>query len=47
MHAGVPATDTAIMLGLAYVLVTEGLHDPEFLDRYTRRCRPADRLRDG
>ncbi len=30
-----PNTDTAIMLGLAHTLVAEGLHDREFLDRYT------------
>ncbi|GIW07750.1 MAG: biotin sulfoxide reductase [Dehalococcoidia bacterium] len=30
-----PATDTALMLGLAYVLETEGLADRAFLDRYT------------
>jgi biotin/methionine sulfoxide reductase len=29
-----PATDTALMLGLAHTLVTEGLHDKGFLDRY-------------
>jgi biotin/methionine sulfoxide reductase len=29
-----PGTDAAIMLALAYVLLTEGLHDQEFLDRY-------------
>ena len=31
----VPGTDVALMLGLAHVLVREGLHDREFLDRYT------------
>jgi biotin/methionine sulfoxide reductase len=31
----IPGTDTAIMLGLAHVLVTEGLHDAAFLERYT------------
>jgi biotin/methionine sulfoxide reductase len=31
----IPGTDTAIMLGLAHTLVTEGLHDPAFIDRYT------------
>ena len=36
-----PGTDTAVMLALAHVLVTEGLHDTEFLDRY---CVGADRL---
>jgi len=30
----IPATDVALMLGLAHTLVTEGLHDKEFLDRY-------------
>ncbi len=30
-----PGTDTAVMLGLAYTLLAEELHDPEFLDRYT------------
>ena len=40
-HPIVPGTDTAVMLGLAYVLVTEGLHDTAFLDRY---CVGADRL---
>ena len=29
-----PNTDTALMLGLAHVLVHEGLHDPTFLDKY-------------
>ena len=29
-----PNTDTAVMLGLAHTLVTEGLHDRAFLDRY-------------
>ena len=31
----VPGTDTAVMLGLAHVLISEGLHDVAFLDRYT------------
>jgi biotin/methionine sulfoxide reductase len=31
----IPGTDTAIMLGLAHTLVTEGLHDAAFLERYT------------
>jgi biotin/methionine sulfoxide reductase len=31
----VPGTDVALMLGLAHVLVSEELHDREFLDRYT------------
>ncbi len=30
-----PSTDAAILIGLAYVLYTEGLHDQAFLDRYT------------
>ncbi|ASS58792.1 molybdopterin guanine dinucleotide-containing S/N-oxide reductase (plasmid) [Rhizobium leguminosarum] len=30
-----PGTDIALMLGLAHVLVSEGLHDRQFLDRYT------------
>ncbi|CVI22049.1 Biotin sulfoxide reductase [Agrobacterium fabacearum CFBP 5771] len=30
----IPGTDVALMLGLAHVLVTEGLHDRAFLDRY-------------
>ena len=29
-----PGTDVALMLGLAYTLVAEGLHDAEFLARY-------------
>ncbi|MCB9955384.1 MAG: molybdopterin-dependent oxidoreductase [Caulobacterales bacterium] len=29
-----PTTDMAVMLALAYVLYTEGLHDKAFLDRY-------------
>jgi biotin/methionine sulfoxide reductase len=29
-----PGTDAAIMLALAYVLLTEDLHDHDFLDRY-------------
>lgn len=31
----VPGTDTAIMLALAHTLISEGLHDQAFLDRYT------------
>ncbi|NTJ09436.1 molybdopterin guanine dinucleotide-containing S/N-oxide reductase [Rhizobium lusitanum] len=31
----VPGTDVALMLGIAHALVSEGLHDREFLDRYT------------
>jgi biotin/methionine sulfoxide reductase len=34
-HPVIPSTDTAVMLGLAHVLVTEGLHDTEFLEHYT------------
>ncbi|MFT5258296.1 MAG: biotin/methionine sulfoxide reductase [Saprospiraceae bacterium] len=30
-----PSTDAAIMLGLAYVLYSEKLHDPAFLEKYT------------
>ena len=30
-----PSTDVALMLGLAHTLWSEGLHDREFLDRYT------------
>ena len=30
----VPATDTALMLGLAHTLAAEGRHDRAFLDRY-------------
>ncbi len=30
-----PSTDTALVLGLAHTLLKEGLHDSEFLDRYT------------
>ena len=40
-HPVVPGTDTAVMLALAHVLVTEGLHDTEFLETYTVG---ADRL---
>jgi biotin/methionine sulfoxide reductase len=29
-----PGTDTALMLGLAHTLCTEGLHDKDFLNRY-------------
>ncbi|MEQ8697750.1 MAG: molybdopterin-dependent oxidoreductase, partial [Bauldia litoralis] len=29
-----PNTDTALMMGLAHTLLSEGLHDPVFLDRY-------------
>ena len=30
-----PGSDTAVMLGLAHTLITEGLHDIDFLDQYT------------
>lgn len=30
-----PNSDVALMLALAYVLLSENLHDPAFLDRYT------------
>jgi biotin/methionine sulfoxide reductase len=30
-----PGTDTALMIGLVHALVSEGLHDQAFLDRYT------------
>src|SRR4051812_44042354 len=33
-HPVVPGTDTAVMLGLAHVLIDEGLYDTAFLDRY-------------
>ncbi|WP_238782097.1 molybdopterin-dependent oxidoreductase [Prescottella equi] len=32
--APIPGSDVAIMLGLAHVLASEGLHDKDFLDRY-------------
>jgi biotin/methionine sulfoxide reductase len=31
----IPGTDTALMIGLAHTLVSENLHDAEFLGRYT------------
>src|SRR6266550_559722 len=40
-HPIVPGTDTAVMLALAHVLVSEGLHDTAFLERY---CVGGDRL---
>ncbi len=33
--AGIPGTDTALMLALVHTLVAEGLHDRDFLERYT------------
>ncbi len=33
-HAILPGTDVALMLGMAHTLVSEGLHDRAFLDRY-------------
>lgn len=33
--AAIPGTDVALMLGIAHVLVREGLHDRAFLDRCT------------
>ena len=30
-----PGTDTALMMGLAHIILSEGLHDRAFLDRYT------------
>ncbi|MFE2745736.1 molybdopterin-dependent oxidoreductase [Streptomyces scopuliridis] len=43
----VPATDTALMLGLAHTLLTEGLHDRAFLDRYTTGFDTFARYLDG
>ena len=37
----VPGSDTALMLALAHTLLTEGLHDRDFLDRY---CHGFDTL---
>ncbi|CAM5761563.1 molybdopterin guanine dinucleotide-containing S/N-oxide reductase [Bosea minatitlanensis] len=31
----IPASDTALMMAIVHTLVTEGLHDRAFLDRYT------------
>ena len=36
-----PGTDTALMMGIAHTLLSEGLHDQAFLDRY---CVGFDRL---
>ncbi len=33
--SNIPGTDTALMMALVHTLVVEGLHDREFLDRYT------------
>jgi biotin/methionine sulfoxide reductase len=33
-HAPRPGSDVAVMLALAHTLITEGLHDQPFLDRY-------------
>lgn len=33
--ASIPASDTALMMGIVHTLVSEGLHDRAFLDRYT------------
>jgi anaerobic dimethyl sulfoxide reductase subunit A len=30
-----PGTDTAMMVAMAYVILTEGIHNREFLDKYT------------
>ncbi|TXI59308.1 molybdopterin guanine dinucleotide-containing S/N-oxide reductase [Mycolicibacterium mageritense] len=40
-HAPIPGTDVAVMLGLAYVLATEGLADRAFLQKY---CTGYDRF---
>jgi biotin/methionine sulfoxide reductase len=42
-----PATDTALMLGLAHTLLTENLHDRAFLDRYTSGFKVFARYLDG
>ena len=41
-HPLAPGTDTAVMLGLAHTLVSEGRHDAAFLERY---CVGFDRFR--
>ena len=33
--ASIPASDTALMMAIVHTLVSEGLHDPAFLERYT------------
>ena len=42
-----PATDTALMLALAHTLLAEGLHDREFLERYTAGWEVFERYLDG
>ncbi|WP_327393377.1 molybdopterin-dependent oxidoreductase [Streptomyces sp. NBC_01186] len=42
-----PATDTALMLGLAHTLLTENLHDRTFLDRCTTGFDTFARYLDG
>ena len=43
MAADPPNTDVALMLGLAHTLVSEGLHDRDFLDLYTVGFRKFER----
>ena len=31
-----PGTDVALLLGMAHVIITEGLHDQDFIDRHTQ-----------
>jgi biotin/methionine sulfoxide reductase len=38
--APAPGSDTAVMMGLAHTLVSEGLHDTSFLERYTTGFEP-------
>ena len=42
-----PNTDTALMLGLAHVLLSEGLHDPEFLARCCVGWEPFEKYLSG
>ena len=42
-----PNTDTAMLLALTHTLVSEGLHDREFLDEILRRLRARAALSDG